>query len=692
MNQSTDPLLQQPETVAQILALLQQHPDRALARVVALKEGVIGSPRLWWLEGLCHRALGQLETAKQVFTILTQQWSDFPLGWFELGRLCFAEKSYVLAGKNLQQAVHISFSQPEAHRLLAVCALYQQNTELANRAFKDYRSVAQADVELRAIQQASQARQLSEMERLLKIRLKRSYDDPIALGLLAELAIRAERYPQAVELLEHAVKLQTDDMATRHQLAYSLMQAQRFDEALEHIEICLKSDVTHLGYRFLQAGVLASLGEYQKAKQIFNDSLREDPTHANGWLGLGHVLRTLGEFNECVAAYREAIRCQSTCGEAYFSLANLKTFQFAESELSAMLALAERVDLPPAERVNVEFALGKLFEDRRDFGRAFEYYQSANATRKQQVPYAADAHTAYIDRLIEYYALDGHKDTGRAIATPKQTPALNSSGGVIFIVGLPRAGSTLLEQILASHSAIEGTMELPILPKMVRDLLGNKEVEEGPRYPQLLSELSDADFEQLGQQYLTMAKRYRHTDRAWFIDKMPNNFTHIGLIKRMLPDAKVIDIRRHPLASCFSNFKQHFARGQNFTYNFNDLGSYYRDYHRLMTHFDQRFPGFIQRIIYEDLVQNPEAEIGRLLAAMGFDYEPACLAFHQNARAVRTASAQQVREPLNRKGLDQWQHFEPWLAPLRESLGDLLSADSTGSHTGTMAAVGRWRN
>jgi len=646
------------QAVASLVPLLAQNPHEVLARVAELRQQFPKSPAVRLMEGLAYRGLRDPQRALSVFEALSGDHPTYATGWFELGRQLGGQ--WQLAQRALSRSRAIGFNQPEVHRLLGICYRHLNNEEASHQAFADYRQTILHDREWQSIQSARQQADMGRVEQLVKLRLKRSYDDPLSLALLAELATNAERYPQAIELLTHALMLDPNFSGARHQLAYVYLQAQRFDEAAQEVEALLKIDPTHLGYQFLNAGVMASRGDYQAAKVCFTSALVRDPKHVAGWLGLGHVLRTLGEFEACVNAYRKALHYDPHSGEAYFSLANLKTFKFEADDENAMFALLKE-GIPEAELVNVEFALGKWFEDQKNFSRAFEFYQSANQRRKRLIPYDRQMHRAFIDRLIEFYQ------------SPIQPRSQLESGGVIFIVGLPRAGSTLLEQILSSHSAIEGTMELPILPRIVRDLVGDRDADDSPRYPAVLAQLSEEDYRSLGQRYLRDAQHYRHTDRPWFVDKMPNNFTHIGLIQRMLPTAKVIDIRRHPMASCFSNFKQHFARGQSFTYDLMDLAHYYQDYVRWMRHVDRVVPHLVHRVIYEDLVESPEAVIRGLLEFVGVPFEASCLNFHLNDRAVRTASAQQVREPLNRRGLDHWQHFEADLGVLRTALAELLT-------------------
>ena len=311
----------------------------------------------------------------------------------------------------------------------------------------------------------------------------------------------------------------------------------------------------------------------------------------------------------------------------------------------------------------IVFALGKALEDAGEWAGSFEHYQAGNALRRERLSYDADETTAHVAR-------------SKALFTPAFFAGRSGAGSPapdpIFVIGLPRSGSTLVEQILSSHSKVEGTMELPDIASIARRLGGERREGEEPAYPGVLADLTPEQLKALGEEYLERTRIQRKTGRPLFIDKMPNNFAHIGLIHLILPNAKIVDVRRHPLACCFSGFKQHFARGQGFTYDLTDIGRYYADYAALMAHVDAVLPGRAHRVIYEQLVEDPETEIRRLLAYCGLEFEPACLSFHETARPVRTASSEQVRQPLYRDGLDQWRHYEPWLGPLKAALGRTL--------------------
>jgi len=364
-----------------------------------------------------------------------------------------------------------------------------------------------------------------------------------------------------------------------------------------------------------------------------------------------------------VAAYRKAVTLQPTLGEAWWSLANLKTVRFTPQDIAIMRTGLARGDLDPEDRYHLDFALGKAMEDSRDFAGAFEHYAAGNTLRRTSVVYDAEETSDHVRR-------------SQAVLTRAFFEARGSWGNPapdpIFIVGLPRAGSTLLEQILATHSQVEGTMELPDIIAIARRLSGRKARNQASNYPEMLADLSRGELHELGAEYLERTRIQRKLGRPFFIDKMPNNFAHAGLIHLILPNAKIIDARRHPMGCCFSAYKQHFARGQAFSYDLAEVGRYYADYVALMRHFDEALPGRVHRVLYERMVDDPEGEVRRLLDYCGLPFEANCLQFFQNGRAVRTASSEQVRQPIFRDGVDQWQNFAPWLGPLETALGPVL--------------------
>jgi hypothetical protein len=355
-------------------------------------------------------------------------------------------------------------------------------------------------------------------------------------------------------------------------------------------------------------------------------------------------------------------------GEAYWSLANLKTYRFDVPEIEAMRSALTRAELRDEDRYHLEFSLGKALEDGGDFAASFDHYTKGNALRRKSTGYSADETTAHMQRSKALFTRDFFAErVGSGASAPDP----------IFVVGLPRAGSTLIEQILSSHSQVEGTMELPDISHLARELGGQKLRDEVSKYPETLAGLDRERLRALGEAYIARTRVQRKTDRPFFIDKMPNNFAHLGLIHLILPNAKIIDARRHPMANCFSAFKQHFARGQTFTYDLGELGRYYRDYVELMAHFDAVLPGRVHRVHYERMVADTEGEVRRLLAACGLPFEDACLRFNETERAVRTASSEQVRRPIFTDAVEQWRNYEQWLGPLRDALGPALDDDET---------------
>jgi hypothetical protein len=367
--------------------------------------------------------------------------------------------------------------------------------------------------------------------------------------------------------------------------------------------------------------------------------------------------------SESITAYRRALSLEPTLGEVWWSLANLKTFRFSDADVRAMRQALAREDLSDDDRMHFNFALGKALEDAAAYQDSFSHYAAGNALRRIQHGYDPEEMSSFVRR-------------SKALLT-REFFAERAGAGVqardpIFIVGLPRAGSTLIEQILGSHPLVEGTMELPQLPNIARRLAGPKQQEEGT-FLKRLATLTRDELQALGEEYLADTRIMRKTDAPFFIDKMPNNFLYVGLIHLILPNATVIDARRHPLGCCFSCFKQHFARGQWFSYGLEDLGRYYRDYVDLMAHIDEVLPGRVTRVFYETVVADTEAEVRRLLDACRLPFDSKCLRFHENDRAVRTASSEQVRKPIYRDGVDQWRHYQPWLEPLERALGDVLT-------------------
>jgi tetratricopeptide (TPR) repeat protein len=496
--------------------------------------------------------------------------------------------------------------------------------------------------------------QLDVAERLLKPHLKEDPFDVRAMRMLAELAARIGRWKDSEALLRRALEVAPGFQAARANLALVLGRTGRPAEALELLDELFVAEPEAIGHWNLKAATLGRLGDFDEAIQLYEAVLDKAPKQPRVWMSYGHMLKTVGRQAEGVDAYRRALEIDPALGEVWWSLANLKTVRFDQADIDAMTGALERTDIGDENRFHLEFALGKAMHDLGRSVEAFGHYARGNALRRKREPFDARRLRKMVDRSIAEFGAEALNRP--AAGFPSADP--------IFIVGMPRAGSTLVEQILSSHSKVEGTSELPDMPIIARRY----------RDPEGVTQLSADELRQLGEEYLSRASVQRRTDRPFFIDKLPNNWMFVPFIHLILPNAKIIDARRHPLGCCFSNFRQHFARGQDFTYDLTDLGRYYSDYVRLMAHVDMVLPGRVHRVIYERMVDDTEAEIRALLDYCGLEFEPACLNFHETQRAVRTASSEQVRMPIYREATEEWQAYDAQLEPLKLALGDVLDA------------------
>jgi Tfp pilus assembly protein PilF len=496
--------------------------------------------------------------------------------------------------------------------------------------------------------------ELDVAERLLKPHLKEDPFDVRAIRMLAELAGRIGRMRDAETLLRRALEIAPAFTAARANLALVLSRMGRPAEAMEHLEAVFEAEPEGIGHLNLKAATLGRLGDFDEAIRIYEGVLERAPRQARVWLSYGHMLKTIGRLAEGIAAYRRAIALKPTLGEAWWSLANLKTVRFDEADIEAMRSGLATADLGEEDRFHLEFALGKAMHDLGRSDEAFGHYAHGNALRRERRPYQSGKLTRTVDRCIELF-------------TSELLNSVENSGPAdpIFIVGMPRSGSTLVEQILSSHPLVEGTSELPDMPVIAR--------EQGT-YPLAAMKMSPDRRQAAADSYLQRASVQRRSNRPFFIDKLPNNWLFVPFIHLILPNAKIIDARRHPLGCCMSNFRQHFARGQDFTYHLGDLGLYYSDYVRLMAHVDAVLPERVHRVIYERMIEDTEAEVRSLLAYCGLEFDPACLAFHETERAVRTPSSEQVRQPIYTAARDEWQLYERHLEPLRAALGPVLDA------------------
>ena len=653
--------------------LLGSDPELAGQQAVEILRVVEGHPAALLVLAASHRLRGHTDAALQILQPLALGQPRAALVHYELGLALGRAGRGDEALAALRRALALKPELPQAWLALADHLRGIGDADGADAAYLAYvRHSARHPHLLRAAEALADNR-LADAEGSLRDWLKQHPTDVAAIRMLAELAVRVGRNDEALMLLERCLELAPGFREARQHYALVLHRDQHSEAALAQLDILLADDAGNPGCRMLKAAILCRLGEYDAGIALYEAILREYPNNPRVWMSHGHALKTAGRQDAAIAAYRRSIALDPGFGEAYWSLANLKTFRFSDDEIAAMRTQLARADsdsetLADEHRFHFDFALGKALEDRADYADSFAHYAAGNALRLRTMPYRAGDTSTRVARAKRIYSREFFAQRAGS-GDPAPDP--------IFIVGLPRSGSTLLEQILSSHSAVEGTMELPEIIAMTRTL--RRGAEGSASYHDVLAELPHAGFAELGQQYLERTRVQRKTGAPLFIDKMPNNFLHLGLIHLMLPNAKIVDARRHPLACCFSGFKQHFARGQNFSYSLDDLGRYYCDYVELMAHFDAVFaesglPSRVHRVIHEHLIDDTEAEVRRLLDYCGLPFEARCLRFFENDRPVRTASSEQVRRPINRDGVDQWRHYAPWLDPLKAALGPVLDA------------------
>ena len=501
---------------------------------------------------------------------------------------------------------------------------------------------------------------LEEAERIYRRVLRDNPRNVDALRLLALIALGADKPDDAETLLLRATEIAPDFLLALLDLGRLRKDQDRFGEALECFDRVIALEPEQVQAHFLRAGTLARASFTQEAIEAYRKCLGLKPAHYGALLGLGHVLKAVGDYEGAVASYKACIREAPDSGETYWSLANLKTYFFDDAMVAEMeRRVASQGDNVRSE-VNFLFALGKAYEDRGEHERAWDYYHRGNATHRMQVQYDPVQAEVMSDRLVSVY-------------TPEFIESLSGAGdpdpSPIFILGLPRSGSTLLEQILATHTQVEGTAELPYVGRLATSLSLNRK--DGVNYPEAMRELAPTNVAALGREYLALARMHRRSGASRFVDKMPNNFTNVGLIALMLPNAKIVDARRHPLDACLSNYRQLFAKGQNFTYDLTEIGEYYLQYQRMMDHWARVLPGRVLTVQYEEVVGDFEAQVRRLLDFCGLPWQDACLRFYESERPVRTPSAEQVRQPIYDRSIGHWKHYEHQLGELIEVLAPI---------------------
>jgi tetratricopeptide (TPR) repeat protein len=580
--------------------------------------------RLYQERGHCLRAVGETTAAIESYARAVSLNPSLPASWQALAELCLKVGMSAQAESAARQAAHLA-KMPRP--VVAAAGMFAEgNTDGA--------------------------------ERLVRQFLRTHNDDIEAMRLLAQIGVKLDVLDDAEFLLESVLVFAPDYHAARYEYAVVLSQRHKHAQALEEVRTLLLIDPRNRAYKTVYATACVGLGDHDEALRTFRELLTDAQEQPDLHLSIAHVLKTLGRQQQAIESYRAAALARPTFGDAYWSLANLKTYRFSDDEIVRMRAQEAASVATLVDRYHLCFALGKALEDREDYEESFAYYERGNALKTREISYSADSLERSLGLQRGVFTSD-FVASRQGVGCDRPDP--------IFIVGLPRAGSTLLEQILASHSLVEGTTELADIPRLVQRLAGRSKKNSAPRYPAMLTELSAEQLQRLGQKYIDDTQILR-TGKPFFIDKMPNNFRHIGLIHLILPNAKIIDARREPMACCFSNFKQLFASGQEFTYSLDDIGRYYRNYVELMQHWDAVLPGKVLRVQHEDVVGDLECNVRRVLDFCGLEFESSCIEFFRTERAVRTASSEQVRQPIFSAGLDQWRHFKSYLGPLEAAL------------------------
>ena len=615
-----------------------------------------------YMAAVCHRYLERHEDAQRALDRLKTAQPEFGRAWQEEGHLLRAR------GQN-EQALHAYARACQYNPALTASWAAQADilaglgrTAEAGQARAQGQRVTALPKPVVAVMHHLYEGRLVRAETLCRNFLKANPRHVEAMRLLAEIGMRFNVTDDAEILLENARAFEPDNIQVRLDYIQVLRKRQKFAAALEQARELHDLDPGNPVFLSHYAIEAMQTGDFETALCAFDKVLEKLPGDPATLTSRGHALKTAGESEKAIASYKAAIASQPDHADAWYALANLKTYRFSDDELTAMQAQEGRTALSHAQRIHLNFALGKAHEDRKDYESAFEAYARGNELKRRQTRYTSEQ-------------MEEELEAQKALCTPELFARQSGKGhddpAPIFIVGLPRAGSTLLEQILASHSQVDGTLELPNILSAAHSLRG-RDRSDRTRYPRVLAELEGEELAAMGRRYIEETAIHRK-GAAFFTDKMPNNFRHIALIKLILPNAKIIDARRHPMACCFSGFKQLFAEGQEFTYGLEQIGRYYRAYVELMDHWDAVLPGEVLRVIHEDVVDDIEGQVRRILDFCGLPFEQACVDFHKTRREVRTASSEQVRQPLYRSGLEQWKAFEPFLDPLKSALGPVLN-------------------
>jgi tetratricopeptide (TPR) repeat protein len=630
MSTASEPTGTLEAALARTDSLLKVDPKLAAEQALEILKAVPEYAPAQLLLAAARRLSGDPAAGLELIDPLLSEQPKWIAAHFEHGLALAAVGRGNDAIKALQRTVELKPEHTQAWRVLGDHLMAIGDNEAADAAYARHIHCSTKEPVLQQAAAAMIKNDVPTAERLLKAHLSKVPTDVPAIRMLAEVAMRLGREEDAENLLLRCLELAPSFAAARYNYAILLHRRNDSAAAIVELEQLLAAEPQNPSYRNLHAVTLSRIGEYERSSRIYSELLSEYAGNAKIWLSYGHVLKTEGRQAECIDVYRKSIECDPAFGEAYWSLANLKTFRFSESDLTEMHAQLADPQLGDENRLHLHFALGKAYEDGRDYAKSFEHYHQGNALHRSGHPYDANRNTARAERLKKLFSRQLFEQRAGSGCTAPDP---------IFIVGMPRSGSTLLEQMLSCHTQIEGTSELPEVASLAKELRAEADTEEIAVHAEVLSTKSADELRELGEQYLERARIHRKTDRPFFIDKMPNNFLHIGMIQLLLPNAKIIDARRHPMACCFSNFKQYFARGQNFSYGLEDMGRFYRDYVELMAHFDDVLPGRVHRVFYEQTVADTETVVREMLDYCGLDFEPDCLRFFDSQRAST------VREP-----------------------------------------------
>jgi tetratricopeptide (TPR) repeat protein len=634
--------------------------DEALAiSIEAINADSSHAPAVF-LYGVARRINGDLEEAISQLKIFSELQPRIPQGHYELGLAYYRHGKILNAVKELKQAVDLDPSLLVAWRVLAEALMANGNVESAAQAHAQARLVQGIDPALKQATELFTKGKIGVAEGICREYLRSNPTDVNAIRLLADIGYKLGIMGEAVSLYQRCLVLAPDYHMTRHKYALALSKQDKFEAAMKEVNTLTTLDPGNISYKTLHAAVASSAGRFDEAHAVYEDVLSQTPDASTILTSYGHSLRYSGRGEKAATIYRRAISADPSHGDAYWSLANLKTVKFNHIEIETMRDQLDKLKSDSANKYHLAFSLGKAYEDAKEFDKSFSAYELGNDIKRRYSGYDAEDNKLRVNDTLAVCSKEfmaQFDDSGNQNSSP------------LFVVGLPRSGSTLIEQILASHSQVEATAELHFISRIAAQLEGTRKRGDQRQYPRLLGSLSPNQRTDLGEQYLEACSVYRKKAK-YFVDKLPNNFMHIALIHAILPNAKVIDARRAPMAACFANFKQLFAEGQAFTYSLSDIGHYYSDYLRLMNHWQKVLPGKCYTVSYEDVVTDLEFQVKKLLDHCGLPFEDSCINFHENNRAVRSASSEQVRQPIFTGGLDQWRNFESHLSPLKKVLDE----------------------